>query len=1227
MTHLFYKQTFLRIAFTGLCMGIFSANIAAQSFNVSPDAFAVTLNYGDSAIYDLQIDNTTGNPLDYAVSGALTALPQLKVLALVNGAAGGTEYANEIAAVNTYFTDYELSEISTYDPNELSAALIDKQLLLIPEQADCNAAGWTALAPVLQDFAQNGGTIIVNGTQNSACTFNTGLFTGTYIDFMNGNLTITQPDDPLLAGIIAPYQALVVTYYYNITNPNTVRVIEHNGNDVVCYRNIGNGRAILIGHDYRFSNANMKRLIANAFVIAAQELISETGSWLFVGNNSGTIADGQSLNVPVKFKATDVFAGTYIQDLIISPGNDLWPTFTVPCTLTVVGAAQYAANTNTHDFGTQTVGNQVSFNFVLNNSGSDILEAYSVSSDNAEFSVSPLTFIIPPGNNNQVLTVTYNAATIGPSSANIDLITNIGTFTLSVLGNGAVAPLASVSPTAIVATLQSGTSQTVPLTIQNNGGNTLDYTLSVGNTGQQPTILTYVNGIDLTGSYANLLSVISEAAPNAQIVESSATTAAALANDLTDASIFVVPATIDLTGADVFSGFAGVLQDYVTQGGTVLFLGNLLGTAQHPALLSGLFSGTFGLPTGTVCNVLDTTHPITQGLPASYAPTSVGPLIFDNPDLIRLIEMPEGTPFPFFGDGDIAALRNIGSGHALFIASEFSSYDNNDVLLLSNALLWVVGNAGAWINATPAEGSVGFPDGSFTIDVLLDATGLIPGVYTSQVTVNTNDPQNPTLTVPVTLTVTGSMPNAAFVANVTATCTGIVQFSDQSSGFPVSWNWNFGDGNVSALQFPQHTYANEGVYTVSLEVCNDQGCNTVVMPNYISVGLLPECEAVNIPAAGTQIIDQCSGTLTDSGGQGNYPIPANGTITIAPTGATMIKITFTEFDYSSLNLPIPLPGFDHTLSIYDGASTSAALIGSYTGTALPGGGEIISTGGAITLSENVAEGLLGAAAGFVATFECIIIDVPPVADFTYDWSNPCAGEMQFTNTSTNYPNSQTWDFGDGTTSTAPNPNHVFANNGTYTVTLNACNIIGCNETVQNVVINGMTVPEVEIPTEALVNVPILFIDSTEQAVDWTWDFGNGNGANGINAPITFYTQPGTYTVSVEITTANGCVLVVNRTINIVTALSANSLPQPEFDFDLSPNPAHDRVDISGNYAGVDNAAALYLYNAQGQLCYEQKMVIQGAYRHTIPLEKLSAGHYQVLLTTGKYYATKALLVK
>ena len=43
-----------------------------------------------------------------------------------------------------------------------------------------------------------------------------------------------------------------------------------------------------------------------------------------------------------------------------------------------------------------------------------------------------------------------------------------------------------------------------------------------------------------------------------------------------------------------------------------------------------------------------------------------------------------------------------------------------------------------------------------------------------------------------------------------------VAFTDNSTGGPTSWAWDFGDGGTSALQDPTHSYVVAGTYTVTL---------------------------------------------------------------------------------------------------------------------------------------------------------------------------------------------------------------------------------------------------------------------------------------------------------------------------------------------------------------------------------------------------------------------------
>lgn len=69
-----------------------------------------------------------------------------------------------------------------------------------------------------------------------------------------------------------------------------------------------------------------------------------------------------------------------------------------------------------------------------------------------------------------------------------------------------------------------------------------------------------------------------------------------------------------------------------------------------------------------------------------------------------------------------------------------------------------------------------------------------------------------------------------------------VDFSDGSiisSGGIASWSWDFGNGDVSIVPNPSYTYVVDGVYQVSLSVVSDNGCESTVVTDSVTVHPLP----------------------------------------------------------------------------------------------------------------------------------------------------------------------------------------------------------------------------------------------------------------------------------------------------------------------------------------------------------------------------------------------------
>ncbi|HRH38916.1 MAG TPA: PKD domain-containing protein, partial [Flavobacteriales bacterium] len=69
-------------------------------------------------------------------------------------------------------------------------------------------------------------------------------------------------------------------------------------------------------------------------------------------------------------------------------------------------------------------------------------------------------------------------------------------------------------------------------------------------------------------------------------------------------------------------------------------------------------------------------------------------------------------------------------------------------------------------------------------------------------------------------------PVAQISASPAFTCTGTVNFSDESQYTPTSWEWSFGDDSTSTEQNPTHVYTISGTFTVQLIATNQFGTDT-----------------------------------------------------------------------------------------------------------------------------------------------------------------------------------------------------------------------------------------------------------------------------------------------------------------------------------------------------------------------------------------------------------------
>ncbi|MFT7613915.1 MAG: Zn-dependent metalloprotease, partial [Parvicellaceae bacterium] len=346
---------------------------------------------------------------------------------------------------------------------------------------------------------------------------------------------------------------------------------------------------------------------------------------------------------------------------------------------------------------------------------------------------------------------------------------------------------------------------------------------------------------------------------------------------------------------------------------------------------------------------------------------------------------------------------------------------------------------------------------------------------------------------------------ANFSAPVTAACAFpfTASFSNLSTN-GITFEWDFGDGNTSILNSPSHNYTAYGLYTVTLIVDGGScGRDTIVLLDYINIDAALPCVAILPPSGVYPVQSGCSGNIYDSGGAGsNYGPSEDAEITISPTGATQVDLTFPFFDIE----PGSAGNCDYDwIEIFDGPNSSSPMVDRYCNDNVPTG-TISSTGGSLTLVFHSDNGLH--LAGFNAAWNCVLASAPPVANFDANVTTTCTGVIQFNDLSTAGTTSWIWDFGDGNSSTLQNPSHTYLSNGNYTVILTATNAVGNDVSTQ---VNYITVAAPIAPTGTDDNI-------CEGSTATLLSTG-GSNMNWYDAPVagTLVNTGGTYTTPVLVT--------------------------------------------------------------------------------------------------------------
>lgn len=443
--------------------------------------------------------------------------------------------------------------------------------------------------------------------------------------------------------------------------------------------------------------------------------------------------------------------------------------------------------------------------------------------------------------------------------------------------------------------------------------------------------------------------------------------------------------------------------------------------------------------------------------------------------------------------------------------------------------------------------------GTYTVTV----TATAPGCTAAQASITVIVNNGPTSTFTVTTPVCPLFPSAI---NYTGT-----------AGPNATYNWDFSGGTiVSGTGAGPYlvSWANSGSMTITLTV-TDNGCtSTSSQPVVVLDSSHPLCDTCHTPTPvitttspaclGNSVTVTAAGTTTATflwNFDGGTAVPGTGpgphTVTWATAGTKTITVVATEPnclpDSATETVTIhPLPQADAGQNQDMCAGADATLTAT-------GGNNYEWSTGANTTTITVAPAA-------TETYTVTVIDQnnctntasvtvnvhnPPPANAGPD-QNVCIGNSATLNASggTTY----TWSTGAQTASTTITPTVAI----TYTLTVS--DAYGCSAT-DEVAINVSPLPEVAFEADITEGCPPLIVTFTSlnntNISGYAWNFNDPSSGSGntsaLAQPVHAFTSPGTYNISLTVTSADGC----SNNLTISNMITVHQVPVANFTYVIS----------------------------------------------------------------------------
>jgi hypothetical protein len=203
--------------------------------------------------------------------------------------------------------------------------------------------------------------------------------------------------------------------------------------------------------------------------------------WLSFDLQTGVIPAGSSQDIIATLNSSGMLGGDYFADIIFSSNDPLNPNYSISAQMSLTGIPDISVLDETVDFGISYADYSDQASFVLENTGTDVLEIENITTDSENLTVAVTSFEISPLETDSIH-LSLVGTDLGDFSANMTITSNDPdqpTLTVPVTSIILVAPNIGTDPEAFDLTVESGETISEILTIANTGGSDLDFDVEV----------------------------------------------------------------------------------------------------------------------------------------------------------------------------------------------------------------------------------------------------------------------------------------------------------------------------------------------------------------------------------------------------------------------------------------------------------------------------------------------------------------------------------------------------------------------------------------------------------------------------------------------------------------------------------------------------------------------------------------------------------------------------